>query len=370
MKQEIRGYEAVKAAAKDFETYSSDLQGDRDVRNYRQLPLEADPPRHALFRDPMQRLFTSELLAPKIPKFEELAKSLIAEINQKGHAELGKDLALPYVIGCLTIIYNRPQDYAEWLSWGPDVWLAEAYSKGLITPDSQRAHRERNFEQPTQRSGVTLQSYLTRVFDAADENLANGELAKDLWDDVCRLEVNDQRVNREEMLGIANVMLAGGRDTVIKLLTGLTWHLMKSAQDRQYLAENPDALNGAIAELIRYLSPLAKMERVVKHEDGTQEYVLLNFLSANYDTSIFENPEQIDIKRGRNPHLGFGFGRHTCLGLKITDYEAKAFLKTLLDNWPNWQFDGEPDIEWITDGEGADAIQAIERFNEVRVKAF
>ena len=37
---------------------------------------------------------------------------------------MGKEIALPYVIGCLTIIYNRPQDYDEWLAWGPDVWTA------------------------------------------------------------------------------------------------------------------------------------------------------------------------------------------------------------------------------------------------------
>lgn len=368
MKHEIRGYEAVKTAAKDFETYSSDLQGDRDVRDYKQLPLEVDPPRHALFREPMQKLFTSELLAPKIPSFEALAKKLIEDINKKGSAEIGKDLALPFVIGCLTIIYNRKQDYYEWLSWGPDVWLAEAYSKGLVTPESQRAHRDRNFEAVTQRSGDTLQTYLTRVFDQAEKNLSEGLPAFDLWDEVCRIEVEGKILSRDEMLGIANVMLAGGRDTVIKLLTGLTWHLIKNPVDRNYLRDNPDEMNAAIAEMVRYLSPLAKMERVVNHADGTQEYVLLNFLSANYDEEVFENPEEVNFKRGRNPHLGFGFGRHTCLGLKMTDYEAKAFLKTLLENWPGWEFDGEPDIEWITDGEGDSSFQAIERFNSVRVR--
>ena len=47
-RKEITGYHEVRAAARDYETYSSDLQGDRDVRNYRQLPLEVDPPRHQL----------------------------------------------------------------------------------------------------------------------------------------------------------------------------------------------------------------------------------------------------------------------------------------------------------------------------------
>ena len=45
----VVGHAAVRAAAKDWQRFSSDLQGDRDVRGYRQLPLEVDPPRHTGF---------------------------------------------------------------------------------------------------------------------------------------------------------------------------------------------------------------------------------------------------------------------------------------------------------------------------------
>jgi len=47
----ITGHKAVRAALRDTSTYSSDLQGDADVRDYRQLPLEVDPPRHHLYRN-------------------------------------------------------------------------------------------------------------------------------------------------------------------------------------------------------------------------------------------------------------------------------------------------------------------------------
>ena len=53
-RREVRGYEAVRAAARDFATYSSDLIGDRHARDYRQLPLEADPPRHTALRKALQ----------------------------------------------------------------------------------------------------------------------------------------------------------------------------------------------------------------------------------------------------------------------------------------------------------------------------
>ena len=141
MRTEIRGYEAVRNAAKDFQKYSSDLLGDRDVRDYRQLPLEADPPRHTNFRSAVQPLFMSDAVAKHRPAFEHHAKSLIKKIEVSGGGDIATDFALPYVIGCLTIIYNRPQDYDEWLSWGPDVWTAEVYRSGTVSKESEKAHR-------------------------------------------------------------------------------------------------------------------------------------------------------------------------------------------------------------------------------------
>jgi len=373
-RREIRGYEAVRAAARDYENYSSDLLGDRDVRTYRQLPLEADPPRHTQLRAALQPLFMSDAIQPKSGQFGELARRLIADISRRGSGEIASDLALPYVIGCLTIIYNRPQDFDEWLSWGPDVWTAEAHARGEVTAESQRALRERKFDEPSQRSGTTLNAYLERVFDAAQAHPNTNPDTMDVWDSLVALEVDGVPLSREELHGVANVLLAGGRDTVIKLITGLTWHLLRTPADREFLSLNPDAFNRTIAEMVRYLTPLPKMERV-RPEDRTASdadrdpstYVLLSFVSANFDTTIWPDAEKLDIHRERRPHLAFGFGRHSCMGMNITEHEARAFLSAILENWPNWEIDGEPDIEWIVDGEGKDAIRVIDRFNSLRV---
>lgn len=375
MRQEIRGHAEVRAAASDYETYSSDLLGDRDVRDYRQLPLEVDPPRHNLFRHAIRELFLAGTIEAHSAKFETLAKRLIDGIVERGGGEVSSELALPYVIGCLTIIYNRPQDFDEWLSWGPDVWTAEAYSTGAQSEASEQAQRERNFDIPSERSGATLQAYLDRVFDAAEANPNTNPQTQDVWDFVSQIEIEGVRISRAEMQGIANVLLAGGRDTVIKLITGLVWHLTNVPADREFLTENADWFERTIAEMVRFLTPLPKMERVLP-QDRTQrdqdrdpsKYVLLNFVSANYDKSIWDNPEEIDIRRERKPHLGFGFGRHICLGVNMTRVEAEAFLRVLLNNWPEWQLAGSPDIEWAEDlDKDGRTIRYIDRFRNLKV---
>jgi cytochrome P450 len=353
MRQEIKGFRAVRDAARNWEEYSSDLLGDRDVRNYRQLPLEADPPRHSKFRMALSDYFSPRSIRPHIEAFENLANDLMTKAEAKKSFSVLEDLVLPYVIGCLTIIYNRPQDFDEWVSWGPDVWTAASYQRGESQEQAEQALRQRDFSLPSNRSGETLQAYLDKVFDEAERRVLAGEENRDVWDFVAAMEIDGERVNRLEMQGIANVLLAGGRDTVIKLLSGFVWHLVQTPADAKLLMKQEDDFKSAIGEMARFISPLPRMERAPRQyaqgpdsQRDTDKYVLLSFVSANHDNSQWENADQIDFTRERNPHIAFGFGAHSCLGQNITEIEGAAFLKTLLPRLGSWSFDGEPEVIW------------------------
>jgi cytochrome P450 len=352
LRKEIRGYNEVREAARDWERYSSDLLGDRDVRDYRQLPLEADPPRHTKFRMALNPIFSPGALRPLAPDFEALAKRLISELEDQ--FEVIEDLVIPYVIGCLTIIYKRPQDFDEWRAWGPDVWNAGAYMRGEDVHAAELAHRNRDFSVKSPRDGAVLQEYLDRVFDEAEKRVAAGEPERDIWDFVAALVIDEIPVNRKEMQGIANVLLAGGRDTVIKLLAGFVWHLIESPSDADFIRDSEENFRPAIQEMSRYLTPLPRMERVPReHAVGADEernpenYVLLGFVSANHDRERFENPEEINFHRERNAHIAFGFGPHSCLGQNITEIETVAFLKALLPVLDSWHPASEPNIAWV-----------------------
>ncbi len=378
MRHEIRGYEAVREAARNWEEYSSDLLGDRDVRDYRQLPLEADPPRHTQFRMALNPIFSPGALRPLAPDFENLAKKLIDEANAKKSFEVLEDLVIPYVIGCLTIIYKRPQDYEEWRSWGPDVWNAAAYRRGDEVHAAELAHRNRDFSMASPRSGEVLQTYLDKVFDEAEARVKAGEPERDIWDFVAALKIEDQEINRKEMQGIANVLLAGGRDTVIKLLTGFIWHLLRTPSDAEFLRETDEHFRAAIQEITRFLTPLPRMERVprefavgVDSERDPENYVLLGFVSANHDPDKFERPEEIDFQRERNAHIGFGFGPHACLGQNITEIETAAFLRALLPELSNWKFTEEPEIHWVSEPlANGTTTNYLDKFKKVRITSY
>jgi cytochrome P450 len=311
----IVGHKAVREALRDTRTYSSDLQGDSDVRDYRQLPLEVDPPRHHLYRAALAPYFVKPSIELLIPQFRTHTQKLIADFFEAGDLEVGRDLSLPLVMNNLGVIYNRPQDVDEWISWGPDVWTAESET----------------------RDGKVLHRYLDAIYEEA---LLRSK--DDIWNQIAYLEIEGKQISAAEFRGIAGVMLAGGRDTVVKLFTGIVWHFGNNAEDLQLLREKPELVGPAIQEFLRFFTPLPVMNRTLVPESSGLElpenrYVGISFISGNFDETVFADPFQIDFNRGRNPHLSFGFGPHTCLGNHIAEIEARVFLETLLSSNLDWK---------------------------------
>ena len=315
----VTGHKSLREALRDTETFSSDLQGDADVRDYRQIPLEVDPPRHHLYRSALAPYFVRPAIERHISAFRANSIALISRYFDSEPSEVIPNLCLPLVMQNLGVIYNRPQDVAEWISWGPDVWTAESEV----------------------RSGDVLHRYLDRIFEEALSNAS-----KDIWQEIAHLVIDGKKITEIEFWGIAGVLLAGGRDTVVKLLTGILWHFARKPDDLQELRRNPQGISAAIQEFLRFLTPLPLMNRTTVPESGKKalpldRYVGMSFISANFDDSVFENPFSIDLKRLRNPHMSFGFGPHTCLGNHIAEIEAKVFLETLIQSNLIWQIVSE-----------------------------
>lgn len=315
----IEGHKAVREALRDTATYSSDLQGDADVRDYRQLPLEVDPPRHHLYRSALAPYFVKPAIEALTPHFQGHAQKLIEKFFATPGADVISDLALPLVMQNLGVIYRRPQDVAEWISWGPDVWTAES----------------------DVRDGGVLHRYLDAIYIEA-----MAEISEDIWNEIAHLEIDGVQISEAEFRGIAGVMLAGGRDTVVKLFTGILWHLGRKPEDLALLRAKPEILAGAIQEFLRFLTPLPVMNRTTVPESSSEQlpddrYVGISFISGNFDESVFEKPFDINLERGRIPHLSFGFGPHTCLGNHIAEIEAKVFLETLIESGLEWSIASE-----------------------------
>jgi cytochrome P450 len=322
---EITGHKSVREALRNTEKYSSDLQGDADVRDYRQIPLEVDPPRHHLYRAALAPYFVKPTIEKMAPDFRKNSQEFIDQVLPSG-TDIVSTFALPLVMRNLGVIYNRPQDVAEWISWGTSAWTAGG----------------------PERNGDILHRHLDAIYEEAIN-----DPKKDIWHEIARLEIEGRVITHEEFRGIASVILAGGRDTVVKLITGAIWHFGRNPDDFEYLRQNPDRIDAAIQELLRFLTPNPAMVRSTVPESTVKElpddrYVQISFLSGNFDETVFENPFEPNIRRERNPHVSFGFGPHTCIGNHVTEIEARVFIQTLLDSGISWEISESSKIHFYS----------------------
>jgi cytochrome P450 len=104
---------------------------------------------------------------------------------------------------------------------------------------------------------------------------------------------------------------------------------------------------------VRWVSPISHFTRVATQDCEVRgvpitagDQLALYFASANRDEDVFDDPFAFRIDRQPNPHLGFGFGEHFCLGAHLARIEIETIFRHLVAR-----------LEWF---ELAGAIERLE----------
>lgn len=311
-------HEEVRRAAKDWETFSSDapfripIPSEESVRTVRQLPLEVDPPQHSDYREIVEPFFNRARLPEVIAQIEGLVETLLTQALQQDAIEIVREFAIPLQSRALACLVNLPQSEADvWIGWGMHIFReGDGTSKG-----------------------AALETYTHRLLDRAAATPGN-----DLFSALTQARFRGRPLTREEMLGFCNIVFAGGRDTIINSIAGVIGHLSAHPTDFAFLREDPKRIIGASEEFFRVLSPSTHLARLCKRDTELHgvpvragDLISLNFAAANYDETVFEQPEKIQLDRRPNPHVAFGFGPHLCLGAAHARLVVRSLLKTLCE---------------------------------------
>ena len=309
----------VRAAAKDWKKFSSDapfrvpIPSEEELRTMRQLPIEMDPPEHTEYRKIVEPFFKRAKDPEVVAKVELLIGEMVDGALGGDSVEIVRDFALPIQSRALGDLLNVPEKEAEiWTSWGIHVFR-----------DGEDGEVK----------GETLEKYLHARFDQAEEDPAD-----DFFSALTKAEFQGRRLERDEMMGFANLTFAGGRDTVIHSISGVVSHHAKCPGALDFLREEPKRIINASEEFFRVISPLTHIGRVCPVETDVHGVsvapngrVSLCWASANFDGEAFEAPEETRLDRKPNPHIAFGAGTHICLGAPHARLIVRTLLKVLVE---------------------------------------
>ena len=106
----ILGHADLRAAAKDWQTFSSDapfrvpIPSEESMRTMRQLPIEYDPPEHGEYRALVEPFFKRARLPEVIAQVDSLIDGLLSEALAKEEVEIVRGFALPLQSRALTYL--------------------------------------------------------------------------------------------------------------------------------------------------------------------------------------------------------------------------------------------------------------------------
>lgn len=134
------------------------------------------------------------------------------------------------------------------------------------------------------------------------------------------------------------IVATAGHDTTSSAIAGGMQALLERPDQLARLQGDPARIDAACDEIVRWVSPVKHFMRSAQADyelAGTPiargDWLLLSYAGANRDERVFAEPYTFDIARADvDAHLGFGFGRHYCLGAHLARLEIRAFFRELL----------------------------------------
>ena len=298
--------------------------------------LRSDPPTHTRLRRLVSRAFTPGRIELLRPRIEEMADDLAARFLPRGEAELIGEFAFPLPLMVIMELLGMPVADRDQFH----QWARMTVPRG---PDSL----------PEQAAGyAAIRAYFVDLV-ARKTREPGGD---DLLSALVAVRDEGQRLDEDELLGMAWLLFTAGRSTTVDLIGSGTLALLRNPDQHAALRADPSLLPAAIEEMVRYDGPIELgISRFTTEEitvgdvtiPGGGEVVLLAIGSADRDPDRFADPDLFRMRRTGTGHLGFGHGIHYCLGAPLARTEAVIALRLLLDRCADLSLAVAPDeIAW------------------------
>ncbi len=301
------------------------------------LLIFTDPPDHTRLRGLVSAAFTPRMVERMRGRITSLVTELLDQVAPDGGMDLIADLAYSLPTAVILDILGMPvADRDRFKAWTTDI----AGLLGNATLDEEADRRGQ---------AATLEA--VDWFDTMRQNLCRCP-RDDLLSALVLAETEGDRLSAEDLVGIALSLLIAGHETTTNLIGNGTLALLRNPDQADRLRADPDLVDTAVEEFLRYDPPITYIGRVATEEMAVAgrvfapgEPVSLLLGAANRDPAVYTAPDRLDIARVSNPHLSLGRGPHFCLGAVLGRLEAKIVFTVLLDRFPRLRLAADA-VEW------------------------
>ena len=307
-------YEDVRNVLRDAATFSSHLPSARAEATVALPLLHDDPPRHTALRAIVNRSFTSRVMREIEADLEEVVDQLLDDIDPAQPVDIAEAFTIPLPVALIShfmgIPFERKDDFKRWSDSLTATGTAKTMAERM--PDILEMMAFFRDEIPKRRQ----------------------QPGEDLISKVVAAEIEGEPLTEEVIVGYCQLLLIAGNETTTNLLSNLLNYIANHPDIWQTLKREPDKVEAAVEECLRYDAPVHWVNRVAlvdteirgqKIAKGDSVYTVLG--SANRDADHYEDPDTFRLDRARSDHHTFGHGIHFCIGAPLARMEAKYAIE-------------------------------------------
>ena len=304
------------------------------------IPIETDPPDHAVYRRMVGDLFSASAIAHLEPSVRAVTRELVADIvnSPHGRCNLVRDLA-----------YEQPMRvlWAEPLLGDPLIPLGPSGSTASATFRSW-VHDFKHDPERTGPAAALMRSHVEAVLEDRRRRPR-----KDIPTRLLAAEIHGGPLSFEAAADFMFTLFSAGTATTGDALSGTFLYLATQPEAAERIRRRQVDIDRAVDELIRYFGPSQAEGRTAASDvelggvtirSGDAVQILWN--SANRDERVFDRPDDVHLDRSPNPHIAFGVGVHRCLGLHLAKLQVRVAVEEWLDAVPAFGLSEEAGVEW------------------------
>ncbi len=323
----------VRTVQRDAQTYSSDRGGVRerggtaikDERTAGRMLNQTDDPQHHRLRTLVNRGFTPRAVAGLEHELRRRVDRLLDDIDvhQQGRPDEPVDFVrgfareLPAEVICTVL--GVPDADRPILLDRLDAGI-EDDSPSILSPDAMRFIRTYAVD--------LIAAKRQRPDDAIMSSIVHAQL-----DDGSQL-------TDDELIAFFALLFPAGAETTRSSLAGAIHAFAEHPAQFERLRADRSLVPTAVEEVVRWTTPSIYKRRTTSRDTtlagvriGRGDKVTIWEMSANRDERAFADPFAFDVGRHPNPHVGFGWGVHFCLGASLARMEIALTLEALASRY-------------------------------------